>query len=150
MLHTCTNKFLFGSLCRVGNFQDGSVSSGAQLITSTDFIVVCMRQSVGKISMVIAMVALLASVAYFYQKMDAGRTSSKGGGSSKADVSAGIALQSQINDVSSFPSALQSTSIMRIPARICASAHVRMRGCVQGHVRCRCRCRIHFSTRVYA
>ena len=45
--------------------------------------------------MVIAMVALLASVAYFYQKMDAGR-SSKGAGSeskSKQDLAVGVALQ---------------------------------------------------------
>jgi hypothetical protein len=45
--------------------------------------------------MVIAMVALLASVAYFYQKMDAGRSSKGAGGESKSkqDIAVGVALQ---------------------------------------------------------
>jgi hypothetical protein len=57
--------------------------------------------SAGKISMVIAMVALLASVAYFYQKMDAGRSSKGAGGESKSkqDLAVGVALQGQINEL---------------------------------------------------
>ena len=41
------------------------------------------------------MVALLASVAYFYQKMDAGRSSKGAGGDSKSkqDLAVGVALQ---------------------------------------------------------
>jgi len=59
------------------------------------------HQAAGKIAMVVAMVALLASVAYFYQKMDGSRTSSKSGaGAGKEDLGAGLALQSQINNVS--------------------------------------------------
>jgi len=59
------------------------------------------HQAAGKIAMVVAMVALLASVAYFYQKMDGSRSSSNSGaGAGKEDLGAGLALQSQINDVS--------------------------------------------------
>ena len=58
------------------------------------------KQAAGKVAMVIAMVALLASVAYFYQKMDQGRSSAKKGSDSKADARQGLMLQNQITDVS--------------------------------------------------
>jgi len=60
-------------------------------------------QSAGKVAMVIAMVALLAGVAVFYQKMDGSRSNSaKREGSGKEDLGQGLKLQSQINELKSM------------------------------------------------
>jgi len=57
--------------------------------------------AMGRVGMVVAMVALLSGVAFVYRKMEGSRNSSDSspGSSSKADISQGIALQGQINEL---------------------------------------------------
>lgn len=88
----------FGCACsaalHIGRAARDSISGPSPALTSMA------RQAAGKVAMVIAMVALLAGVAVFYQKMDGSRSSSASKeGSGKQDLGEGLKLQTQINDL---------------------------------------------------
>jgi hypothetical protein len=70
-------------------------------LTGSSVLLPLQAMAMGRVGMVVAMVALLSGVAFVYRKMEGSRNSSDSspGSSSKADISQGIALQGQINEL---------------------------------------------------